>query len=614
MEWLKKSKIYQMFLEEKKINVIEWAVLFALIVFAILTFHYYDIACTVDNSILLLRSIRDGEFFHYYDYCIGKTQTMWAPNYEILMYIIFAIWNIPVAILHHFWKFDYLYSMPAILWEKFFLLLCVFIVAHYIYKICMLREDNKEKGRLAQFLFLSSLNCIVPALMISQYDIISLVFIIMGLYAFLQHKTWRFIFCFSIAIPLKIFGLFIFVPLVLMDEKKIMRAIGKMACGLSVLAVCKLIASPSASYHYLVGSFSSVILDKMIGDSIKIGLNSVAIFIAVVVAVCIYAYAKDFKDERERYAIYIPFILFTALFTTFSFYPYWIILLVPFTILNIMENENHLKLNILLDSLSGVCVFLISTLVYPWIYGNEAMKDLLVSKMPVYVRGGMRYSTVNDFLTRYGVNEYLSVIYTIFWICLLALVVLNSPKLSQKSPKGIYRVEHTVVGVRLAAIIVVIALWLVPGIIKPYETVYDMTMYASSSSNINILSEGSFVSQKFDVEKTGTIREIDLRFNNQASTIMSVSAVDVILRDVETNEIIYEDEIGTSLIGDKLYYLKTKAAVEKGKTYEVVLKGKNGNGLAIYPALTESMYDSRYPVNANGQELEQNLYMKVIVK
>ena len=65
-------KYYNKWNDKNKVNVIEWLILLLILVTAFMCVYYYDVSCTVDNSILLLKSIYKGEFFHYYDFTIGK--------------------------------------------------------------------------------------------------------------------------------------------------------------------------------------------------------------------------------------------------------------------------------------------------------------------------------------------------------------------------------------------------------------------------------------------------------------------------------------------------------------------------------------------------------------
>ena len=592
----------------------EWIVLGILLITGFVCFYYTDVSCTVDNSILLLKSISKGEFFHYYDFCIGKTQTVWAPNYEILMYLVFAVWCLPLAIAHHFWGIDYLYNPFAILWVKLLLLICVLIIAWLIFKISIQLGLDKRKARLAQFLFLSSANLVIPTMMISQCDIVNLVFIVLGLYMFLQHKTWKFILCFAIAIPLKMFALFVFVPLILLDEKKIWKAIVKAACGFAILVLCKIISSPSTAYHYLVGSFSGDITQQLQSSGIVLGQGTFGIFIGCVVAVCIFAYMLHVDEEmRGRYAVYLPFVVFSVFFISFAYYPYWIVLLVPFSILTIVLNGKFLKINILLETLCGLMGFFYCAIIYTWIFSGKAANYLLLNKIAGFGLNDAKYASIYELFARYGITNYKDAFYTVFVVSIIALLLINLPR-KQCKKEETFHVERGVIGVRLIAILLVLVLWAGTRLIEKDTAIFNTLNETNAAADVNLLPDGNYLCQRFKASQTGDIKEISLQFDNEAQSRINVSSVKIAVKESDTGKVIFEDEIGTSVIKNGIYYLSAGGSVEQGKVYELYLQGNNDNGQSIKPYLTESLIYSEYPVEVNGQIVYQNLYAQITIK
>lgn len=608
-----KMREEKIFHKKNIIIFVEWLLLVSIILTAFLSIYYYDISCTVDNSILLLKSIWHGEFFEFYDFAIGKTQTVWAPNYEILMYIIFAIWNIPLALLYKLFGVDYLYSMGAILWTKLFLMLCLLLITFILYKICIFLEINKERIWLVVFLFLSSINVLVPTVMTAQCDIVNLVFIMLGIYMYLQGKTKKFIACFAIAIPLKMFAIFILVPLILLDEKKIIRALLKILASLSGLLVCKAISWKSVSYHYLVKSFSDVMTEQLQFSDLELGIGKFSVFIGCVVAICIWAYTKKVEDkERKQFVIYIPFFVFSLMFAFFAFYPYWIVLLAPFTVLCIVTSPKYLKLNILLESLSGITGFLCCAMRYWWIYSQDTLRTLMISKIIDFENCNRKYTSINQILQEYGIDKYQNAIYTVFVISLLALVILNFPRKKENDTVLEYEiVEHSVLFVRLVLLTVILGLWIGVGVVQEAESVFD-TMENSTAvkSYESILPEANQIIQKFSIEEDSDIDEIELQFYNEATSHINVSEVVVSIKEEATGKEIFLQRIGTSVIGDQNIKVKVNKTLKKG-TYMLCLSGRNDNGEMVSPMLTDTLVYRDYPILINGKEYNQNLYCKI---
>lgn len=617
--WEKKIKESNLIVNLNKkdsANLIEWICLGILMGIAFLSFYYLDISCTVDNSILLLKSIIKGDFFHYYDFCIGKTSTVWAPNYEILMYLIFAIWNIPLAAVKYFFDIDYLYSMPAILWTKLLLFLCLLVMVHTVYKICIILGMSRNRARLSQFLLLSSVNIMVPTMMISQCDIINLMFIILGIYMYLKRRKWKFILCFAMAIPLKMFALFIFVPLVLLDEKKIVKALFQIVLGLGILIGCKAISWQSEAYHYLIGSFSNAMIEQLQSNGIDLGLGSYVWFIGGVVIICIWVYMKNIdNEERSRYIIYIPFAVFSCMFALFPFFPYWIVLLAPFSILNIMMNPKWFKLNVLLETLGGLTGFFTCVNYYYWVYSYDTVRYLIISKLPWFNNGENKYEQISEIFKVYGLDRFSDAVFTVFVVALIAMLVINYPRKKNAKEYNVEKVEHSIIWVRLLALGLIITMWGSIGIIKKDEAVFD----TENSQNYvigkdSLMVEGNYIKQVFKAEKTGKVAKIDIKFYNEATSHINVSTVECSIRECDTGKILFSKNIGTSMIeSDENYLVNVGIEVVKGKEYEIILKGNNCNGQMITPYLTENLQYEEYPVIINGEEKRQNLYVKVIL-
>ena len=601
------------YLNPNKVSVMEWMILLAIIMMSFLIFYYYDISCTVDNSLILLRAIYHGEFFHYYDYAIGRTLTVWAPNYEIFMYIIFAIWCVPLELAYHFFHIDYLHSMPAILWIKLLLLLCLFLVSYIMYKICVYLGMSQERARIAQFLFLTSVNTIIPTMVVAQCDIVNLVFMVLGIYMLLQKKRWRFIACFAVAIPLKMFALFVFVPLILLEEKRIIKALIEILCGLSGLIICKLVSWPSQAYHYLTGSFSREMIERLQKSGIEFGLGSVSIAIAGIVVICFVSYMiKADEERRSKYIIYIPFAVFAILFAFFEFFPYWIVLLAPFTILAIVNNPRFLKFNMLLEALMGLTGFFVCSLVYDWIYGVVIMDALLLSKITNYYNIPRNFYSVKDILVSFGIDRFEVAIYTIFIVSLICLLVINYPYKKNGIRTNKESIEHSVLWIRMITLFTTVGLMLMVGLSRAddvaIDTTFDSTPVAMKDS---ILEQGNSVIQRIKFKQDISLTKLELDFLNKADSHINVSTVTCDIIDTADNTVIYSQTLGTSMIEKKGTKLKLGIDVKKGREYEIRLTGNNDNGLRVSPMLTSEMAYEEYPVMVNGIPQEKNLYMKL---
>ena len=88
-------------------------------------------------------------------------------------------------------------------------------------------------AKWAAYLFLSSAVVFVEIGLVGQLDVLAFPFLLLGIYYYQRKNYKKFILFFSIAISFKLFPLFIFIPLVLLYEKNVLKIIFKTLLALS---------------------------------------------------------------------------------------------------------------------------------------------------------------------------------------------------------------------------------------------------------------------------------------------------------------------------------------------------------------------------------------------
>lgn len=79
---------------------------------------------------------------------------------------------------------------------------------------------------------------------------------LLGILAYIKEDDKKFILWFVLANCMKLFGIFIFIPLILLKEKRVFAAILKTLAGISGVVVCKLIYSGNVAYQASTKAFS----------------------------------------------------------------------------------------------------------------------------------------------------------------------------------------------------------------------------------------------------------------------------------------------------------------------------------------------------------------------
>lgn len=199
-------------------NRAQWIIYSMLLFACFLLFKQSDLTHTYTSSYAYL----NGHFADFYDY---NKVYLGGNDYLPLLYAIFAIWFTPLKALDLLpisigssWQAT---SAVEIVWAK--LLLTIFFVAclMQLRRLTHALGVKKVQGDEVAALFATSPFVIFAVFIFSQYDIISVYFVLLGLVAYFQRRFLKFVFWFSLAISLKYFAIIIFVPLLLMIEKRI---------------------------------------------------------------------------------------------------------------------------------------------------------------------------------------------------------------------------------------------------------------------------------------------------------------------------------------------------------------------------------------------------------
>ena len=427
--------------------------LLAIVLFLFFVFDCYaDIVTTYLHSMGLLEALTKGKLFQFYDYStefISAYRSMVTPPaYPFLVYFIFAIWNLPVFILHQIFGIDYMYPL-FLLWCKGMLVL--FSAG----SVKLLREILKQHGhetklKLAIFLFSSSLFFVLPVFAVAQYDIIAVFFILWGMKSYLSEEriSGRTIILFSVAVTLKYFAILFFIPLVLMREKRIFRCMGNIILSL-IPAFLGGIVFPNHSEIVKSGFQSLFLAEKLFGGKIAGGATELCEFVGLYIGTVIWAfYIKP--ESREAYfknvvwlgtAVYLLFICFVDI------NPYWAVLASPFLVLLIVQNPENQKINLILDIFLNVLASLVWIVKYDWIYlWNNNMHYLLFELLQIPACEERKFSKYWNSCIG---EEWLPVLFTAAVVCGMGLLVINYPGRKQDSKQAEETSDYGIIRLRL---------------------------------------------------------------------------------------------------------------------------------------------------------------------
>lgn len=414
---------------ESPIGKLDWVLLAAMAGFMLLTMFYADLPIIYNHSLTFLDSLFTGDMANFYANSLAKPYDGFGAVYYWTVYAVIGAWNLPIWILQKFFGAN-AFSIKAMLWCRLEMVVFLFLTLWMMEKLMQDFGFGKEKCRFAQFLFASSLLVILPVAAISQIDIITVFLMLWGIREYLKSDkiSWKFLLIFSFAASLKIFALFVFIPLVLLREKRIFAVVKNLLVGVLFILACMLPYAGREDYVEATSILNDIMVERMFEVVLPAGNLEIPAFLTILVGISIWAYATKLKF-REEYFYYINWIVlavFAAFFIFVFAHPYWIVLLAPYVVMLLVMNTERMKMNVLLEFFMEAAV----TVVYVGVFGvymtDTTFSDLVLNRIGYQpVAGG--YASFRDWVTKMELDPYIAVLFGVFAVCTLAILALNRP-------------------------------------------------------------------------------------------------------------------------------------------------------------------------------------------
>lgn len=441
------------------------------------SFIYNDIIETMRMGIDVWYSLFDGQLNYFYARrtpvdAIAYPKTVQGV-YDFPIYIVFAIWNFPLWIAENFFDVDVFRSPLCLMWGKTLLLLASVLIVGALYRLCRTLEVSEKNSLFAVILFLTSNFFMSSIIMMSAYDIVVLYFAILGIDYYFRGDMKKFTLCFMCAIPLKFFALLIFVPLVLLREKRIWKIVVYMVVSVLPILVfrffipCRAVfEDPSSAALSLKNIFESTELSNLaflytVTYEWTTSLSRIYLSLAfwgILYLIC-YFYKPESEEKIKKWGIYICFLTFANLFITCMTHPYWIMLLVPFTVIIMAMNSQYSYVNLVLETIMTWGMLLAQMFKFSWCFGSAIVAGMfwpsILGKMDEFI--GYTVMNVLKRLDMEGAQGYLiGAGCTAFFGCIVLFAVLNFPGWKKELPvinKGA-KPAWWLIGVRMLAGIV----------------------------------------------------------------------------------------------------------------------------------------------------------------
>ena len=412
----------------KEPKFVDWLLVGLIIVFCYFSFNHADILCTASHGRDLVYCILQGKFMEFYDF------TQSTAVYCITVYILFAIWSLPIMVIYkvigiEMWAvLDFMsIPYPVLMWYKLLPTLFYFAIAFLLYKIVMEIKHDANIAKWISFLFISSPIAIFSQFIFGQYDSLGLFLAVWAFYMFIKKKYYSFSILCSLAITFKLFAIFLFIPLILLIEKRVFHIIKYGLISISGYLITTAMFLGSQGYRNAI-SFSGDIAPRLFEVGIATTMGTISLFTVAIMLICIWAYVKNItnNDEFFNYSIYISFAVFGTLFAFILWHPQWVIFLIPFMTLAFMLNNNY-NSSLILHSAMAVGYLGIVPMAFP---GNVDACMLQFGILPK-IFGNRAIGNITDLIQRTGAET--NICYSFFAGAILVLLVYCFPNNKPKS-------------------------------------------------------------------------------------------------------------------------------------------------------------------------------------
>jgi len=350
----KLKNVYAKFLDMEKPMLVDWLLFFSVMIFCYISYNHFDIFVTLTHGKDLVECILNGKFFEFYDY------TQSTAVYQITVYLVFAVWSIPVFIVYKImgltmWGVLGFSEVPylVLMWYKLLPTIFYFAIAYLVYKIVLEIKNNKNLAKWAAFMFVSSPIAMFSQFIFGQYDSIGLFFTVLSFYFFIKKKYYWFSAMASVAVTFKMFALFLFIPLLLLVEKRLIHIVKHLAIAMIGYVITTMMFRGSAGYNDAMG-FSGGMIPRLFHSGIETSLGTVSLFTVAMMVICVVAFNKKIENDDEyfTYSIYISFFVYATLFMFILWHPQWLLFLIPFMTLAFFLNVETNSVLILHSAMS----------------------------------------------------------------------------------------------------------------------------------------------------------------------------------------------------------------------------------------------------------------------
>lgn len=598
----------------EKPNAVDYIILAAILGVTFFTFLYGDIRVTFEHSINFLDAVFSGRAQDFYQIAIDNSTFGHPAVYDIPMYAIFGIWNLPIYVIYQITGFNFLASTLAFLWVKTAMVIATIVAAWLIAKIGKEIGVSRDRQKWLSFLFLSSVLVVMPVFVVVQYDIFMVVAMLSGILAYIKGNTKQFIWWFILANTLKLFALFVFIPLLLLKEKRLSRIIGYSFLGVTGIAASRLMYLGDSAYKASTAGFTEGMLERLTTTGFRWEFEDILapLFVVFMVGIVILAYIKKINSNKElqAFAIYLPFAIFIAFFAIVPLHPYWVIILAPFGVLVMFTTPYQLRVNLLLETLFGFSILLLYLMVGFQMFNNRVFEALVFSKV-VAPASPQRFQNPGEVLNNLGLSDHSMYLIGAMFATAVALLVLNYPRKSEIEllPNN-EKIDRSAIWFRLASTIAYVSVLFAFYLIPATPVVYSALSAELGTSEKNLLADDANFTEEITFKQGIKVKTMNIAVAAENFAWLDSSLLHVTLTNKESAETLINYTFPLNAVGTDLVEVPGGGIeLQADQTYLLSIWGSNGEGTPLLVKVNSEV--DNFPTFDNGTKVAGDLAFNI---
>ena len=415
---------------------LEYIIYYIIVFFCYIMYIYSDALIHIPFSVNLW-NVHPFNFNYEVYMKIGSVH---YSHWPYLSYIIYSVLFFPIWIytkLTNFTLYTWHHELFSIgtfelMYIKTILFMFVLASARIVYKISKELKLSDNNAKLSEYLFLSSPFTILPALFISQMDIITIYFMLVGILCYIRDDK-KYLLWFAISICLKNYPAFILFPLILLREKRLKKIILYNIIAIAPFIITNLITKTADLLYYHNPPLPHIPGRDLYGQVFSwLLLNKIAnlpVFLISYSIICIYCFFTPRKDDDKTLSMNIIFVTWvTFLLSHSETLPlYRLVILSPFIPLLLMTNLKYLHFNIFLEFISLTCYSILLLIKHTYICVGEAVRTYSIPLIKFfYVQKSFKYNSIRDLIPILSTEYMNNFIYSFMFIGLLILAYFFS--------------------------------------------------------------------------------------------------------------------------------------------------------------------------------------------